>query len=89
MVNWLRDFMNERGKFLDTPESLTTIKEWLNNKEVNISQYEIPQGGFACYNDFFMRQIKKSLRPIDPALYTIVSPSDGYVWLQETNITLQ
>ena len=62
---------------MDTSESLTFIKEWLNNKDVNISQYEIPPNGFSSFNDFFTREIKRSVRPVDNTTNSIVSPADG------------
>lgn len=32
---------------------------------------------YACFNHFFTRKLKSTLRPIDPDLSSIISPSDG------------
>lgn len=32
---------------------------------------------YKCFNEFFTRELKESLRPIDPDAQTVISPADG------------
>lgn len=45
--------------------------------DVDLSEAVRPEGGYATFNDFFTRRLVPGARPIDPAVESIVSPSDG------------
>ena len=44
---------------------------------VNRAEVRDPIGSFACVQDFFIRELKSGVRPIDGAADSIVSPCDG------------
>jgi len=84
---WLVHFMQARGKYMDSSESLETLNTWLSDPDIDISQYIIPDNGFTSFNNFFTREIKRELRPVNSELNAIVTPADGYVWLADNNVT--
>lgn len=44
---------------------------------VELSECEVPPGGFASFDAFFTRHLRAGVRPIDPDPRTLVSPADG------------
>ncbi|CAB4475712.1 unnamed protein product [Rhizophagus irregularis] len=83
LSQWMVDFANEMGRFLDTPQSLTeeTLRSFYTAQNYNLDAYEIPKGGWLghSFNEFFARNFTKGTRPIDgpnnPAV--IVSGADS------------
>ncbi|GBC08543.1 hypothetical protein RclHR1_00820010 [Rhizophagus clarus] len=83
LSQWLVDFANAMGKFLDTPQSLTeeSLQTFYTAENYNVDAYEVPQGGWLghTFNEFFARKFKPGTRPIDgphnPAV--IVSAADS------------
>ncbi|HXC03182.1 MAG TPA: phosphatidylserine decarboxylase [Bacteroidia bacterium] len=78
---WLVDYANAMGEFLDTPESLTPGSEqsFYDSPAYNMKEYIRPHGGWKSFNQFFARDFKPGLRPIaaisDPTI--IVMPADS------------
>ncbi len=70
--NWLYDFMIARGAFMDSAASAATLETWMENPEIGIEDYIVPEDGFSSFNDFFTRQIK-------PGARTIEEPDDSSV----------
>ena len=86
LSQWLVDYANEFGDFMNTPESLTkeSLASFYAVKPASVyhlDDYIIPAGGWRNFNDFFAREVKKGARPIasptDPSV--VVSPADA-VW---------
>ncbi|CAL1709658.1 unnamed protein product [Somion occarium] len=81
LSQWIIDYAQEVGKFLDTPESFTpaSLKTFQEAKSYRMQDYIEPVGGWKSFNEFFARHIKPELRPIDspddPTV--IVSPADS------------
>ena len=46
---------------------------------IDMSEFEVPSGGFRTFNAFFTRKLKPGARPIDAAGSPLVSPVDGTV----------
>ena len=87
LIDWLRLFMIARGCYLDSPQSCSTLDEWIKDPEIEINQYKIPDCGFKSFNDFFTRQINRFERPVCISKNVIDMPADGYVWrIPESNI---
>ncbi len=86
MLDWLREFMIARGMYLDSKLSTILLNFWTSDPNIHITDYVIPLGGFTSFNDFFTRQIKRSVRPVDQTPNDITMPADGYVWLASSNI---
>lgn len=89
--SWAISFVEERGKFLDSPESTTIIEKWINDPTLNNEEFEYPPGGFDSFNDFFIRDLKPGARPIhgvsDPS--ALVSPADGIINMINNELTLE
>lgn len=56
------------------------IQRFIGLYKVDIDEvkHEVP-GGFATFNDFFIRELEDDARPVDPGPATVVSPVDGTV----------
>lgn len=67
LSQWIVDFVDEMGKFLDTPESLnvTTLQTFYTALNYNVDAYEVPNGGWKTFNEFFARKFLNGTRPID------------------------
>ncbi len=88
--SWALSFVKERGKFLDSPESITIIEKWLNDPTLNNDEFVYPEGGFDSFNDFFVRDLKPGARPIDGVSNpsTLVSPADGIINMINNELSL-
>ena len=46
---------------------------------VDLSESEVPEGGFTSFNSFFTRRLKPGLRPLDEDPNALLSPADGVI----------
>lgn len=76
---WVIDFANDWGKFLDTPASAKGIETFLNDPTYNMDDYFVGPSGWLTYNQFFAREVKPGARPIDGLRddTVVVSPADS------------
>lgn len=78
-ASWFIEFLDARGDYLDTPESAGTMGLWMADSSLHLEDYVVPEGGFATFNQFFLRELKPGARPLagagDPSV--MVSPADG------------
>ncbi|WP_455718847.1 phosphatidylserine decarboxylase [Anaerosporobacter sp.] len=65
------------GMVLNSRLSTLLIPSFIKKNGINLEDY-VDQY-YNSYNEFFTRQIKKEIRPVDEREDTIVSPSDGKV----------
>jgi phosphatidylserine decarboxylase len=78
---WLVNYANALGFFLDTPESLTVESEqtFYDSPAYNMKEYTRPHGGWKSFNQIFARHFKPGYRPIaaisDQSV--IVMPADS------------
>lgn len=85
---WFIRFLDLRGCWLNSTSSTSTLEDWMAYKGTpehpfNIDDYEVPEGGFESFNQFFLRNVKPQLRPLcdqggDPNV--VVAPCDGGVF---------
>jgi len=61
---WMRDFANDWGSFLNTPESAKYIQTFIDDPVFNAWQYMKPPSGWLTFNQFFGREISPGLRPV-------------------------
>ena len=61
---WMRDFANDWGNFLNTPESAAGIQSFIDDPAFNAWQYQVTPSGWLTFNQFFGREIKPGLRPV-------------------------
>ncbi len=47
--------------------------------DVDMSEVDLPDGGFRTFDDFFTRTLLEGARPIDPDPAALVSPADGRI----------
>jgi len=80
-LSWANSFIQERGKFMDSPESSKIIEEWLSDNSLGNEDFVLPIDGFKTFNDFFTRDLKPGARPIDDIndSSVLVSPADGVI----------
>lgn len=80
-LSWANYFIEERGKFMDSPASAKIIEEWLSDNSLHNEDFVLPEEGFNSFNEFFTRDLKPGTRPIhDPTDGAIlVSPADGII----------
>lgn len=92
IFNWTVDFIKERGRFMNSPESLQYIKEWIEYPPTKIDDFIVPPDGFKSFNEFFIRELKPSAnaRPIsnpnEPNI--LVSSADAEINFIESELTM-
>lgn len=64
------------GKYMSSKLSVAKVQPFIEQYEMDMSPYIIPENGWTSFNDFFYRKIKPEFRPIGEGL---VSPADGRV----------
>jgi len=95
---WLVNYANAIGDFLDTPESLTPESEqtFYDSPYYNMKEYSRPHGGWRSFNQIFARHFKPGYRPIaavsDQSI--VVMPADstfGGQWeiRKDSNVTVK
>lgn len=88
---WSLNFIAERGKYMDSPESTEKIEEWLSAPNLPNSEFVEPIGGFKSFNDFFTRDLKPGARPItrmeDNSI--LVAPADGVINMINNDIQME
>ncbi len=77
-TDWMQKFVHERGVYMDSKASAAVANKWVNNGTIDMSSYQVPEGGFVSFNDFFTRKLKPGARPIsDPNNNAVlVCPAD-------------
>lgn len=78
---WMKSYIQELGKFLDSPESITpeSVQSFYDSPEFNMDEYQQPRGGWKTYNEFFARHCKPGTRPVAAIedSRVITSPADA------------
>ncbi len=79
--SWFIEFLDARGQYLGSKDSTENIAKLMADPVIKIKDYNVPEGGFKNFNEFFLRTLKPGARPLagkdDPAV--IVSPADGTI----------
>lgn len=63
-TDWMQKFVQERGVFMDSKASAASANQWVHDGTIDRCSYQIPEGGFVSFNDFFTRKLKPGARPI-------------------------
>lgn len=71
------------GAFMDSPMSVPMIKPFIRKSGINLSEYRRKK--YKSFNDFFTRQIRPELRPIDMNAESLISPCDSKLTVYEIN----
>lgn len=64
------------GKYMSSSRSIKRIDPFVEEHQIDMSEYIVPTKGFQSFNDFFYRKVKPENRPISEG---VVSPADGRV----------
>ncbi len=64
------------GWFANRPSSVDRIPETIENLHINMDEFEIPEGGFQSFNEFFTRHLKTGARFYPAELNVLGSPAD-------------
>ena len=65
------------GAFLKSPLSRGMIPGFIRKNGIDLSEYEEQE--YRSYNDFFIRRIRREMRPVNKKDTVLVSPCDGKV----------
>ncbi|MDR2432879.1 MAG: archaetidylserine decarboxylase [Puniceicoccales bacterium] len=65
------------GKFASSPASSREIEPFIERYNLKSDSFEKKVSEFTSFNDFFIRKLKPSARPISPKSNTITAPTDG------------
>lgn len=71
------------GGFMDSFMSVPIIKPFVRKNKINLSEYRTKK--FRSFNEFFTRQIRPELRPIDKRTSVFISPCDSKLTVYEIN----
>jgi len=55
------------------------VAAFVRTYDVDLSEVEMPAGGFRTFDDFFTRTLRQGVRPVDPDPRALVSPADGRI----------
>jgi len=80
-LNWTKQFVEARRKFLESPESNATTSQWMDDPSIHMEQYIVPPDGFKSFNQFFIRDLL-------PGTRTVASPLDDSVLVSPTDCVL-
>ena len=65
------------GYLQKSPSSMRNIRPFINQFEVDCSEFLEPISTYRSFNDFFIRKLKPEARPIASDPYTAIIPADG------------
>lgn len=79
LSQWIKDFANAWGAYLDTDESAKEVQSFYDDPLFNMNDYMPMPSGWKTFNQFFARHTKPGKRPVaalnDPSV--LVSPTDS------------
>lgn len=64
------------GLYMNSKKSASRVNKFIDNHQMKMDDYLVPDAGFKTFNEFFYRKVKKEARPIGENL---VCPADGKV----------
>ena len=84
---FFRHFMN--GKYFakmvaawqNSSISKRKIDSFVEKHKIDMNQYEIPEGGYKSFNEFFVRKLKKGMRSIDSDTKSFIAPADSKLFV--------
>ena len=75
------------GKYCDTKLSKKKIPKFIKDFDIDINMAIKKPNDFSSFNDFFIRELNNTARPIDMNADILVSPGDGRLFAYE-NISM-
>lgn len=74
------------GRFMNTRISKIFINHFIKSNMIIMEEYK--KENYKCFNDFFIRNIKEELRPIDKYKNSFISPCDSKLTVYKINDNL-
>jgi phosphatidylserine decarboxylase len=65
------------GRYVKSRRSVSKIPDFIEQYKIDISEVSHPVDSFKCLNDFFIRELKPGVRPVDPDPAHLTSPADS------------
>jgi phosphatidylserine decarboxylase len=65
------------GVYQRSSFSKKNIKTFIKDYQVDEKEFEKPSSSFSCFDEFFIRKLKKKARPIDERTHHATCPADG------------
>lgn len=65
------------GRIMDRPSSAKRIAPFVERYGLDMSQFEIPSGGYPTFNEFFYRRLRPGARTLFPGEGVATLPADG------------
>jgi phosphatidylserine decarboxylase len=59
------------------PVLRAAVRAYCSAYRVDLADFEVPEGGFATFDEFFTRRLRPGSRTVDADPTTLVSPADG------------
>ncbi|MGI9545532.1 MAG: phosphatidylserine decarboxylase [Cyclobacteriaceae bacterium] len=89
-LSWSLNFVEARGKYMDSHASTKKITNWLSDPKLKNDDFVLPADGFKSFNDFFTRDLKPGARSITDISdnSVLVSPADGVINMINNEIRL-
>lgn len=64
LSEWIVEYANALGSYLDTPESAKDVESFRSDPLFNWDEYMPPPSGYRTFNQFFARHVKPGMRPV-------------------------
>ncbi|MGL4566957.1 MAG: phosphatidylserine decarboxylase [Fusobacteriaceae bacterium] len=71
------------GRQMDSKKSVEKILDFVKNTGIDMSESKKTVGEFKSFNDFFIRELKEGMRPVDMNENALTSPADGKIFVYE------
>ncbi|OCX50447.1 hypothetical protein BEL04_21950 [Mucilaginibacter sp. PPCGB 2223] len=73
------------GRVMKGKKSLKQIPKFIKHYDIDVSEIKRPLNSFVSFNDFFIRELKPSARPIDQTPGHLISPADSRLIIWDLN----
>ncbi len=65
------------GRAVKSSQSKSIISKFVKHYDIDLSEVKKPIGSFRSFNDFFIRELKETARPIDNKPRHLIAPADS------------
>lgn len=69
------------GRYMNSAKSIKKIPEFIQHYHINTDEIKRPLDSFVSFNDFFIRELTATARPIDTTPEHLISPADSRLFV--------
>lgn len=69
------------GRVVKSRQSVSLIQKFIKHYDIDVSEIKNPIASFKCFNDFFIRELTDTARPIDENPDHLISPADSRLFV--------